>query len=66
GSLAYLTTRDVEDGEEIGIAAHGPAAEQLGGELLELTRTWHTVPRLHEPTITITRNGDSISLTVQW
>ncbi len=66
GSLAYLTTRDVEDGEEIGIAAHGPAAEQLGGELLELTRTWHTGPRLHEPTITITRNGDSISLTVQW
>lgn len=66
GSLAYLTTRDVADGEEIGIAAHGPAADQLGVELLELTRTWHSGPRLHEPTITITRNDDSINLTVQW
>jgi protein-L-isoaspartate(D-aspartate) O-methyltransferase len=67
GSLAYLTTRDAADGEEIGIAAHGPAAQQLGSELLELTRTWHCGPRLHEPTITITRNHDnSINLTVHW
>lgn len=66
GSLAYLTTRDVEDGEEIGVAAHGPDAEQLGVELLELTRTWHSGPRLHEPTIIVTRHEGSISLTVRW
>lgn len=77
GTLAYLTTRaaahkqgdpDRGAGEEIGIAAHGPAAEQLGNELLEAARTWHREPRMHEPTITITRldAADGITSTVQW
>lgn len=66
GSLAYLTTRTAADtdGEEIGVAAHGPDAAELGSDVAELVRTWHAEPRLNEPTITITR--DSSSATVRW
>lgn len=67
GSLAYLQTRAAAHGEEeIGVAGHGPDAAQLGGELVELTRTWHAGPRLHEPTVTITRNGDTVGRAVHW
>ena len=66
GSLAYLTTRTVDGGEEIGVAAHGPAAAELGGDLAELARTWHAGPRRHEPTITVTRSGSTVTSTVRW
>jgi hypothetical protein len=65
-NYADLTTREVAEGEEIGVAAHGPAAAGLGGDLAEPARTWHAGPRRHEPTITVTRSGSTVTSTVRW
>lgn len=43
GSFAYRIKREnpqTVSGYETGVIAHGPAAEQVGGELLAMIRTW--------------------------